>query len=110
VKTWQLNVGLAWVCLLALAQGVAIAGELVQLKESFDSDPGWEGVKNRMEAIECPVVNQDFGWNPTSSASERRGELGGVIRTSTTPAWYALPLGQSLSLKEPFPRGGRKYE
>ena len=35
---------------------------LVQVREDFSRDPGWEGVNNRIVGVDGPTVNQNFGW------------------------------------------------
>jgi len=92
--------GIAWPVL------AAPAGELVQVRQDFSADPGWEGVTNRVECSECPTVRQDFGWSPTTHASRVPGEIGGVIWRSTTPAWYAMPFGRPLSFSHALSASG----
>jgi hypothetical protein len=61
-----------------------------QLKsESFDSDPGWEGVNNRVVPEKAQMVKQDFGYSDTNHAGTARSELGGAIQRASTPACYA---------------------
>ena len=62
--------------------GIASAeerGKLVQVGQDFSTDPGWEGVTNRVECSDCPAITQDFGWSPTTHAATSPGEIGGVI-------------------------------
>ncbi len=82
-------------------------GELVQIREDFSADPGWDGWQNRVECGDCPTITQDFGWSPTSHFGGKPGEIGGVIWKSTTPAWYAMPIGKPLSFKDSFSASGR---
>ena len=89
--------------------GIASAeerGKLVQVGQDFSTDPGWEGVTNRVECGDCPTITQDFGWSPTTHAATSPGEIGGVIWRSTTPAWYAMPFGQPLSFTNSFSASG----
>src|SRR5688572_19103964 len=61
--------------------------------ETFDKDPGWDGVRNR---IKVPAVRkqQNFGWSSTNHAGgEAPGEIGGVVWRSITPAYYGKKLG-----------------
>ena len=44
--------------------------------ETFDSDPGWEGVNNRVAAADGPVVGQDFGYRPIGEPGYRGVEIG----------------------------------
>jgi hypothetical protein len=87
--------------------GIASAeerGKLVQVGQDFSTDPGWEGLTNRVECSDCPAITQDFGWSPTTPAATSPGEIGGVIWRSTTPAWYAMRFGHVLGFSnaEPF--------
>src|SRR5262249_36773396 len=58
-----------------------------------DSDPGWEGVNNRVAAADGPIVGQDFGYRPIGEAGDRGGEISGTIWCSTTPASYGMRVG-----------------
>jgi hypothetical protein len=61
-----------------------------QVLESFDVDPQWEGFRNRLVPEPPPVTRQSFGHRPSQNAGGAgRGEIGGWIQRSTTPAWYA---------------------
>jgi len=57
--------------------------------ENFSTDPGWQGRGNRRVAGRVNVI-QDFGYSPTNHAGLSRGEIGGRLSRSTTPAHYAL--------------------
>ncbi len=56
--------------------------------ESFDRDPGWEGLNNRIEVDEARTVTQDFGYSPTNFAGEAKGEVGGTVTRASRPAFY----------------------
>src|SRR3954470_8622672 len=62
-----------------------------QKGESFDRDPGWEGFNNRMAPDKKDVhkVVQDFGYSATNHAGGEKGEMGGQVQRSKTPAFYA---------------------
>jgi hypothetical protein len=65
--------------------------------ESFDRDPGWEGVNNRTARTLEPVkVRQDFGFSPRTShaggQSNRPGEIGGFITAAGEAAFYGKPI------------------
>ncbi len=79
---------------------------ILTLEEDFNMNPGWEGVNNRVDCDDCPKITQDFGWMPTNNNGDGNGEIGGTIWRSTTPAYYAMPLGQSLSFKEAHSASG----
>src|SRR5947209_2351738 len=61
----------------------------VQKTEHFDSNPGWEGVNNRLMPESLPTITQDFGYSETGFASKTKGEIGGTLRRASVPAWYA---------------------
>jgi hypothetical protein len=63
------------------------------VREAFDRDPGWEGLRNRLLPERLPVVRQDFGHRPSNLAGGKApGEIGGTVQRSTTRAWYAMPI------------------
>lgn len=66
---------------------------IITIHQDFSADPGWEGVNNRVQCENCPTITQDFGWKPTHHNGDGMGEIGGVIWKSTTPAYYAMPIG-----------------
>ncbi|MEJ2613375.1 MAG: hypothetical protein P8Z35_00300 [Ignavibacteriaceae bacterium] len=82
-------------------------GDIITIHENFNEDPHWEGVNNRVECTDCPTLVQDFGWTPTNKTGSGPGEIGGVIWRSTTPAFYAMPLGSPLSFKNSFSASGK---
>src|SRR5687767_1930477 len=92
--------------ILAVPHGVRGQASLVQVRQDFSEDPGWDGWQNRVVGEDNPTIVQDFGWSPTRHASERQGEIGGRIWVSTTPAWYGLPFGRPLSFKDRFSASG----
>ncbi len=91
---------LTFLAMFLIAAGAMRAAEQRRLKtESFDRDPGWEGVNNRVK-VEKPIpVVQDFGYSPTQHAGGKApGEIGGRVQRSTTPAFYAQRLAKALTL------------
>jgi hypothetical protein len=83
------------------------AGQELRLKrESFERDPGWEGVNNRVVPKSFPMVKQDFGYRTTNIAGEAAGEIGGAIQRSTTPAAYAARI-VTKTLADPLSAAGR---
>ena len=57
--------------------------------ESFDADPQWEGFRNRLVPNPPQVTRQSFGYRRSQEAGGAgKGEIGGWIQRSTTPAWY----------------------
>src|SRR2546430_3688787 len=85
--------------LLVVSNLCSAQSDLVQVKQDFSTDPGWEAVNNRVEASDPPTIKQDFGWS--------EGRIGGTIWQSTTPAWYAMPLGKPLNYDQPFSTSGK---
>ncbi len=60
--------------------------------ETFDKDPGWEGVNNR-SASTAPkaTVKQDFGYSDTQKAGGKKaGEIGGHISPAGEVAYYGM--------------------
>jgi hypothetical protein len=80
--------------LIVLAAGVGIARaddvpKPALKSESFDKDPGWEGHNNRVVPEHVKTVQQAFGYSTTNFAGKEKGEIGGTIWRSATPAYYA---------------------
>ncbi len=66
------------------------AAAAAERHESFDRDPGWEGVNNRAREPGPRTVRQNFGYSAgTSHAGGAPGEMGGVITPAAEPAYYA---------------------
>jgi len=57
--------------------------------EEFTSDPQWESYRSRLLPERLPVTRQDFGWRNTLHGDGTRGEIGGWIQRSLTPASFA---------------------
>jgi hypothetical protein len=73
--------------------------------QNFDQDPQWEGFRNVLLPREPPTTVQDFGWSPTSHASETAGEVGGLVSRSTRPAYYGRPI-PARTLKDKLSASG----
>jgi hypothetical protein len=69
----------------------ALAWGQKEKTESFDRDPGWEGVNNRPRQ-EAVAIKQDFGWSQTDHAGAL-GEIGGLVTAAGEAAYYGLPTG-----------------
>jgi hypothetical protein len=80
--------------------------QIKTIRQNFDEDPGWIGINNRVVCNDCPTITQDFGWLPTDHTGSGSGEIGGVIWKSTTPAYYAMPIGP-FSFKDKFSASGK---
>ena len=78
----------------------------------FASDPGWEGVDNRISFQDCGIRPiHDFGYRNTNLAGGEPGEIGGRIWRieSTRPqnsCSYGTPVG-NLSLDDPLEASGK---
>jgi hypothetical protein len=85
---------------------LAQQSKIQQVHQDFSEDPGWENYNNRIECSDCPTITQDFGWTETNHNKDGTGEISGTIWKSTTPAYYAMPLGP-LSFKDTFSASGK---
>jgi hypothetical protein len=95
---WRSHSGLTiFLAILVLGVSKSFCLESVQVHQDFSTDPGWEGINNRIVASPLPVVHQDFGWSRTNYLNTSQGEIGGTIYQSRTPAWYAMPFGRPLT-------------
>lgn len=76
--------------------------------QSFESDPGWEGFRNRLLPEQLPVARQDFGYQSTNHAGGKKtGEIGGIVHRAHRRAYYAKKfspktLQERLSAKGKF--------
>jgi len=93
-------------CLLIVGTAWA-EPQLVQVQEDFSQDPQWDGFQNRMVCRDCPTVIQDFGWSPTINASDTPGEIGGRVDNSRVQAYYAMPLGRTLTFDDELSASGK---
>jgi len=76
--------------------------------ETFEWDPGWEGVNNRpADRGDQPVtVRQDFGYSPTNHAGGAGpGEVGGFVQAAAEPAFYGRVIPGS-TLEQPLSASG----
>lgn len=86
--------------LAAVSHGAALK------TETFDRDPDWEGHNNRIVPKNVLTVKQDFGFSETHIAGKAKGEVGGRIQRSTTPASYAVPLAPAKTLHDKLSASG----
>lgn len=75
-------------------------------RESFDREPGWDGVNNRNTQREPRSIVQDFGYSETANAGGGPGEVGGFITPAGEPAYYGKSI-QTASLDVPLSASGR---
>lgn len=79
----------------------------IQRKESFDTDPGWQALGNRLLPDSLPSVKQEFGHSPTQFAGGKQsGEFGGRVHRSTASASYYRNI-VPLTLDDSFSASGR---
>jgi hypothetical protein len=77
-----------------------------RVRETFDSDPKWEGHRNRLVPNPRPVTVQDFGYSRTNHAGGKVGEIGGRSQRSVTPAYYARKI-PTRTLNDPLRASGK---
>lgn len=73
--------------------------------ETFDSDPGWDGLNNRSQAFDRRTVKQDFGYAAVDPFGDGSGAIGGSITPDGSPAYYAKPLAPA-NLDAPLAASG----
>ena len=79
--------------LAVLVWGVAARSPAEERRQSFDSEPGWDGYHHRPTVAVGQLVRQDFGFSPTRHArGAAAGELGGRITPAAEPAYVAKRL------------------
>ena len=84
-----------------------LCGQLVQVRQDFSRDPGWDHYQNRIVGTEMPKVVQDFGWRRTSHTGSGPGEIGGRVENSRRQAYYAMPLGKPLTFDDELSASGK---
>jgi hypothetical protein len=99
-----------WLVLAAitLASSAGASGKPATKAETFDRDPGWEGVNNRpSDRNDQPViVRQDFGFTVTSHAGGAApGEIGGFVQAAAEPAFYGKVIPDA-TLQKPLTASG----
>jgi len=78
-----------WTALAAFGQE-----GLVQVRQDFSKDPGWEFKNNRIEAQDPPTVKQDFGWSATNRSG---GGAEGAGKAGERPAKIAAKVAASAA-------------
>ena len=75
--------------------GPASLGQLMQVRQDFSRDPGWDHYQNRIVGTDMPKVVQDFGWRRTNHTGAARARSAGASRTRggrpTTRCRWASP-------------------
>jgi hypothetical protein len=91
---------------LLFLSSVAVAADPTLRTADFSRDPSWEGVNNRTMRGSYPTVVQDFGFSAdTNFAGKEKGEIGGVVHRSSTPAVYAMAI-ERTTLDRAFSASG----
>jgi hypothetical protein len=54
-------------------------GQLVQVRQDFSRDPGWDHYQNRIVGTEMPAIIRDFGRRRTEFTASGPGEIGGRL-------------------------------
>jgi hypothetical protein len=90
----------------AMAARVVAGGVETMKVESFDRDPGWEGVHHRSAREREPVtIRQDFGYSRSNHAGGATGEMGGFISAAGEPAYYGKVI-PARTLEDPLRASG----
>ena len=90
---------------LGLSPGRVLNAE--ERRESFDSDPGWDGRNNRATEPPPRDVRQDFGYSRTQNAGGTEpGEIGGFVHPAAEPAYYAKRI-ESATFRDRLTASGR---
>lgn len=90
----------ATVVALILLVSIVLVSSGVEAQEksrtqTFDQDPRWEGVNNRMARQQQPVnIEQDFGYSRTANAGGKAGEIGGRVHAAGEAAFYGKVINE----------------
>jgi hypothetical protein len=97
----------ALVLLLTFTVVESLAESDANVRESFDTDPRWDGFRNRLLPKKLPIVRQDFGYRSTNLAGGKSpGEIGGRVQRAHTRAYYAKQI-RATSFEEKMRVSGR---
>lgn len=76
------------------------------IRITFDSDPSWKGLNNRIVAEKPRTIVQDFGYSPgTTHTGGQPGEIGGRVARTSQLAYYGVKLSPR-TLKDKFSASG----
>jgi hypothetical protein len=97
----------AFVCSGIVCVAAFAADQQKVSTQDFSSDPKWDALNNRLVPDPAPVTRQHFGWSATNHAGGKsKGEIGGRVQRSATPATYAMPSGPR-TLKDKLHASGK---
>ena len=82
---------------------IAAPEQAVLKSESFDRDPGWEALNNRIVPEKPLTVTQDFGYNAAT------GDMGGRLTRTMKPAYYAAAFDKPKTLDDKLTASGTFY-
>jgi hypothetical protein len=73
-------------------QSLSLAAEPASVPpETFQTDPEWDGFRNRLDQERPQPAEQKFGYQSTNRAGgQAAGEIGGVVQRSSDAAFYAV--------------------
>ena len=91
-EAWTPVLLLGLLTIAGLQAVFSLEDEVIVRVENFSDDPEWHG-RGNLRVAGCRTVVQDFGFSLTNHAGLEQGEIGGRISRSTTPAYYAHPMG-----------------
>src|SRR5688572_863851 len=75
--------------------------------QDFANDPKWDALNNRLVPKPVPITRQHFGWrNSNHAGGKSKGEIGGRVQRSATPAVYATGI-KPRTLNEKLRMSGR---
>jgi hypothetical protein len=78
---------------LVLISTVCLAQDRPLRRQDFSTDPRWEAHRSRLVPSPSPKTRQAFGWRESQHAGgKQRGEVGGRVQRSSTPAYYAAKI------------------
>jgi len=64
-------------------------------RQDFSQDPDWDAYNNRILPDAAMITRQQFGWSQTNHAGGKtKGEIGGRVQRSVTPASYAKVIAE----------------
>jgi hypothetical protein len=102
-----LKLAAKWLGSIVLFSGcITSAQDTSQRSEDFSTDPQWESYRSRLLPNPIPMTRQDFGWRNTRHPDGTRGEIGGWIQRSLTPAWFAKKI-PTRTLNDKFFASGK---
>ena len=92
------SVRLALACMISALAESTHSQSLLLKAETFDVDPGWDGLNNRATDPSPRQIVQNFGFSvSTTNAGGSAGEIGGFITPAGEPAFLGRFATRSIS-------------